>query len=280
MKEKPQFLLISCDYSPIASKMFRTIFFCGWLLLSFSMTVAQDSIKLEKRVNNLVYQGNKQLSKDFAEAEATYRRAISLAENKAQAPYNLGNAYYKSGYFAEAFQRHSEAAQEANTPQERHIAFHNLGNVLMQQKNCKAAVEAYKNALRNDPTDDESRYNLAIAQECAKEQGGSDGKDDKDKKNDEKDQQDKDQKKDQKDQDQQDDNKDNNDKKDGQDKPQDSKPKDSKGDQNKPQPRPSQLSQQQIKSLLEAMSNQEKKVQEKMNAKKEKGAVIKTGKDW
>ncbi len=257
--------------------MRNAILLFGLILLSFFNAAAQDSLKIQQRVNNLVYQGNKQFSKDFADAEATYRRAISLAENKPQAPYNLGNAYYKSGYYAEAFQRHSEAAQEATTPQERHLAFHNLGNVLMQRKDCKAAVEAYKNALRNDPTDDESRYNLAIAQECAKEQGGNDGKDDKDKKNDDKEQQDKDQKKDQKDQDQQDENKDE---KDGKDKPKDSKPNESKGDQNKPQPRPSQLSQQQIKSLLEAMSNLEKKVQEKMNAKKEKGAVIKTGKDW
>ncbi len=277
MRLKLKFELISCNYSQISSKMVRSIYIIVLLFLSLSEGKAQDSIKINQRVTNLVYQGNKQLSENFSQAEASYRRAISLSETKPQAPYNLGNAYYNSGYFPEALQRHSEAAQGATTPRERHLAFHNLGNALMKQKDCMKAVEAYKNALRNDPTDDESRYNLAIAQECAKEQGGNDGEDDKDKNNEDKEQQDKDQKKDQKDQDQQDKNQDE---KDGKDQEKDGKPNDKKGDQNKLQPRPSQLSKQQIKSLLEAMSNQEKKVQEKMNAKKEKGAVIKTGKDW
>ena len=81
-------------------------------------------------------------------------------------------------------------------------------------------------------------------------------------------------------------------KKEGEDeKDEDGKPKDEKKDkgkgdedkkkeQQKPQPQPGQLSPQQIKNLLEAMNNQEQKVQEKMNAEKQKGVKIKTEKDW
>jgi uncharacterized protein YjdB len=56
-----------------------------------------------------------------------------------------------------------------------------MGNVFMQTKKCKEAVEAYKNALRNNPTDDETRYNLGLAKDCAKqqEQENKDNKDDK-----------------------------------------------------------------------------------------------------
>ncbi len=275
MRREQILVLISCSEYQISRHM-RWVY----VLLSFAVATltssafAQDSLNIDKRANNFVYKGNKVVSQNFSEAESSYRQAISLAENKAQAPFNLGNAYYRSGYMSEALKRHAEAAIDATTPQERHLAFHNLGNVFMQQKECKKAVEAYKNALRNDPTDEETRYNLAMAQECAKEQGDGEGKDNKDKQNEDKEQQNKDQQKDQ-------DSQDNKpDEKDGKDQEKDKKPDDSKGDQNRPQSSPSQLSKQQIKSLLEAMSNQEKKVQEKMNAKKEKGAVIKAGKDW
>jgi hypothetical protein len=151
----------------------------------------------------------------------------------------------------------------------------------MQKKQCKEAVSAFKNALRNNPADDESRYNLALAQECAKEQGGGDGDgedEDKDK--------DKDENKDDKNKDEG--NKD--DKNEGEDKEdEDGKPKDDKGDQKnndpkddkgKPQQQPGKLSPQQVKNLLEAMNNEEKKVQEKMNASKTKGIKVKTEKDW
>jgi cytochrome c-type biogenesis protein CcmH/NrfG len=47
----------------------------------------------------------------------------------------------------------------------KHRAFHNLGNVLWM-KRITQAVEAYKNALRNDPSDEETRYNYALAKKC------------------------------------------------------------------------------------------------------------------
>ncbi|WNH14145.1 hypothetical protein [Thalassobellus suaedae] len=53
-----------------------------------------------------------------------------------------------------------------------------------------------------------------------------------------------------------------------------------KKDQQQPKPQPGQMSPQQMKNLLEAMNNQEQKVQEKMNAEKMKGVKIQTDKDW
>lgn len=177
---------------------------------------------------------------------------------------------------------------------EKHKAYHNIGNTLMQQKRCKEAVSAYKNALRNNPSDDESRYNLALAQECAKEQGDGDGDgddEDQDKDQDEnkEDKEDSDDTKD-KDEKNKDEGDEDEDKKEGDDKEnEDGKPKDDEGDQKnkdpkddkgQPQPQQGKLSPQQVKNLLEAMSNEEKKVQEKMNASKTKGVNVKTEKDW
>jgi hypothetical protein len=73
------------------------------------------------------------------------------------------------------------------------------------------------------------------------------------------------------------------DKKDDKGKPQDDKENDNKDPKNQnknQQQQPGKLSPQQIKSLLEAMNNQEKKVQEKINAKKAKGPKVKAAKDW
>ena len=102
---------------------------------------------------------------EFITAEVAYRKAIAIEENKATGSYNLGNAYYKNSKNEEALSRFVNAAKVATTKPQRHQAFHNLGNALMNQKEYSGAVEAYKNALRNNPSDDQSRYNLALAKD-------------------------------------------------------------------------------------------------------------------
>lgn len=253
----------------------------------------------QKKGTNYIYEANNLLGEnDFVSAEMEYRKAISEKPSAVAGTYNLGNAYYNSGNFEEALYRHKQAAETATSKAEKHKAFHNIGNVLMKNKQCKEAVEAYKNALRNDPTDDETRYNLGIAKECAKQQEDQNKDDNKEDKKDEN-KENQDQKENQDNKDKEGDNKDQQDKKDegdqdkkeGEDqKDEDGKPKDEKEDKGKgdeekkdqkpPKPQPGQLSPQQIKNLLEAMNNQEQKVQEKMNAEKQKGVKVKTEKDW
>ena len=263
----------------------------------------KKQLEAEKNSTDLVYEANELASEnDFVSAEMEYRKAISESSSVVAGSYNLGNAYYNNGDYEEALYRHQQAAKTSKNRLEKHKAFHNIGNILMQNKKCKEAVEAYKSALRNNPKDDESRYNLALAKECAKEQGDGDGEDeneDEDKKDQNKDQQDKEDKqdKDEQEEDEEGEEKDkqedqgDQDKKEGdQEEDKDGKPQDEKKDQgegenkdqqkDKPQPKPGQLSPQQIKNLLEAMSDQEQKVQEKINAKKQKGVKVKTDKDW
>jgi len=252
------------------------------LILITSFSFAQKKDKALQKSNDFVFDGNALVDEDFVAAEKEYRKAISKKPSNTSGTYNLGNAYYKSGFYNEALLRHIETANSATTKPEKHQAFHNIGNALMKQKQCKEAVEAFKNALRNDPTDEETRYNLVVAKECAEQQGdggGDDDKEDEDKKEDEN--------KEDESKDKGDDKEDN---KDGDDKDdKDGKPKDEKGDnkdgdpnkeKQKQKPQPGKLSPQQVKNLLEAMNNQEKKVQDKINAKKVKGEKVKTEKDW
>jgi tetratricopeptide (TPR) repeat protein len=152
-------------------------------------------------------------------------------------------------------------------------ANYNIGNTYMSQQKWEEAIDAYKKTLRANPQDADAKYNLSYAEQMLKkqEQENKDKKDKEDK--DKKDDKDKDQKKDQDKKDDQ--NKDNKENKDNQDKDN----KDNK-DQEKQQPQsqPSKLSQKQAEQLLNALKEEEKKLQDKM--KKEKGVPVKMGKDW
>lgn len=275
----------------------KKIIFVLAVLTTF-LSFSQKKDKALVASNDLIYKANEVVNDDFVSAEMEYRKAISQKPSYAIGAYNLGNAYYNNGKFNEALLRHQEAIRTATTKAEKHKAYHNIGNTLMQEKKCKEAVEAYKSALRNNPNDDETRYNLGLAKECSKNQGGGGGGEDEDKE----DEQDQNQQEQQQSQDQNQDQKENNEqndnekeegednKKEGEEQEdEEGKPKDEnkemeqgdqKKDEKRPKPQQGQLSPQQIKNLLEAMNDQEQKVQEKINAQKAKGAKVQTDKDW
>ncbi|MFD2822635.1 aerotolerance regulator BatC [Lacinutrix iliipiscaria] len=263
---------------------------------SFAQDKEEQELLALKKANDLVYKANELVDNDdYVSAEMEYRKAISEQPNLAVGTYNLGNSYYKKGNFDEALYRHQQTIKNAASKDEKHRAFHNIGNILMQNKKCKEATEAFKNALRNNPTDNETRYNYALAKECAEqqEQQEQDKEDENKDQNEEKNEEEKEK---EQDKEQQDENKENKpedegekDEKEGEDKEDENgKPKDEKEDKGKgeeeqkekPQPQPGQLSPQQIKNLLEAMNDQEQKVQDKVNEQKQKGAKVQTEKDW
>jgi len=251
------------------------------------------------------------------QSEVDYRKSISKDKNNALAQYNMGDVLFSQEAYKEAANYYREVSvnKKANK-EEKHKAFHNLGNLAMKDKRYEDAVQYYKEALRNDSTDDETRYNFALAKEMLKKQQNQnkDNKDNKDQNKDNKDQNknNKDQNKDNKDQnkDNKDQNKDNKDQnKDNKDQNKDNKnqDKDDKNqgspeqDKNNSQDNPKnedtpqdnrqpqsnngkqegELSSEQINRILNAINNEEKKTQEKLNAKKIKGTPIRTNKkDW
>lgn len=303
-----------------AKMTFRQNSFFLILALLFSAVInaqqANDEKRLKKEANAYINEAEEALSEnDFASAEAAYRKAIAKDPANTAAKYNMGNLYYNREKSGESQSRFVEADKVSESKEDRHRINHNLGNSFMKQKKYKEAVEAYKNALRNDPTDDETRYNLALAkkkleeeEEQQQDQNNDDNQDNQDNKDQNEDQKDQDQdnegdKGEDKDQDGKPEDEGDNEKQDPKDgegdqeneKPQDQNPneqnkedqnqKDQKGkpDQQKqqqPQPAQGQLSPQQIKNLLEAMNNQEEKTQDKMNAEKAKAVKTRSDKDW
>ena len=249
-------------------------------VLPLSVFSQENKASLQREARGLVRKGNKLYGQEkFSDAEVAYKKAIAKDPNYEIANYNLGVALAEQNRGEEAIAQYELTAKLAENKLTKAEAFHNLGNQHFDTKNYQKSVEAYKNSLRNNPTDDETRYNLALAQKLLEEQQKEDenkeNKDDKDNKDnkDKKDGEDKD--KDKKEGDDEEDKKDKGD--DEKDKKQD--PKDEKKDQQK-KPKPGQLSPQQMEQLLEAMNNEEKKTQEKINARKEKGRKVKQEKDW
>ena len=285
--------------------MKNNILFCFFISILASYNIYAQSENYAKFYNK----GNKFIENNFEEAEKNFRVAIDDSLSDLRATFNLSNKYYSEGLYDEAISRQIESTKLAKNKSEKHKAFHNLGNSLMKKDMCSEAVLAYKNALRNNPSDDETRYNLALAKKCEEEQRNDDqNKDDQNKDNENKDDQNQDdQNKDNEnkdDQNQDDQNKDNENKddqnqddqnkdsenKDDQNQDDQNKDSENKDDQNKDDNKSekpkenknqqSKLSPQQIKNLLKAMENAEKKVQAKVNDKKQKGTKVVSEKDW
>nr|WP_294934204.1 tetratricopeptide repeat protein [uncultured Flavobacterium sp.] len=242
-------------------------------LLFSALIFAQDKDKNLPKGNDAFNE------KKYAEAEADYRVSKFGNPQRATTSYNLGNAIYRQKQPSEAKYSYVEAIENAKGKRQKHKAYHNLGNVLMMEKNYQGAVEAYKNALRNNPKDEETRYNYALAKQKLKENPPKKDDKDKDKNKDQnKDQQPKDNKDQNKDQ--QDKNQDKN--KDKKDDPKNPENKEGKGDEDKqPQkPQPSGASKQRMENLLDAVNNEEKKVQEKVKGREVKGRPTRNEKDW
>lgn len=230
----------------------------------FITTWAQPKAAIRK--GNKLYE-----QKQYKEAAALYQEA--LKENPSYTPglYNLGNSLYQQKQY-EASRKAMEAATKMSKSEKEKAASHyNIGNSYMAEQKWQEAVNAYKQSLKNNPQDENAKYNLSYALQKLKQQqnngGGKDDKKDKDnKEQDKKDQQQRDkQDKKEDDKDQQQQNK------------QDKKEDDKQG-KDKPQPQPSKLSEKQAEQILNALQQEEKKLHDK----KEKGTAIpiKVEKDW
>ena len=224
-----------------------------------------------------LYNGNQSFTeKKYVDAEADYRVTESKkSPKKAVAGYNLGNSIYRQNQQGEAQIRYIQALEHAKTKEEKHRIYHNLGNTFMLDKNYEAAAEAYKNALRNNPNDEETRYNYALAKRKKKDNPPS--------KNNKKDNkggggQDKKPQPENNKNDKGDDKKDQ-DKNKGEDKKEDKGDGEKKEDKNE-NPKPSGADKQRIDNILDAVNNAEKKVQDKVNAKKVKARPVSNEKDW
>ena len=135
----------------------KQIGFLGIMLLSvfgFSQSKAKGYI-IE---GNEYYQKGK-----YDNAEFAYKKAALEDPTSIKANYNLGNALFQQKRYKESITHYKRSAEISQTNNDKHLAYHNLGNAFMQEKDYQNAVDNYKLALKNDPKDDATRYNYALA---------------------------------------------------------------------------------------------------------------------
>ena len=242
--------------------------------MSIHYAVAQSENKLIRRGNNAFDDGN------FQKAEIDYRKALEKNNNSLKGEFNLGGAMYKQESFEEAAKTFETLAGQKLTPAQKSASYHNLGNSLMHLQQFEPAIEAYKNALRQNPKDVDSKYNLEYAkrmlQQQQQQQQDKDQNQDQDQK-DKEDQEDKQDKQDQekKDEEQKQDQQQQKDQKQNQDN------QDQQQQQQQQQQQPKQISKEDAERMLQALKDNEKKTLEKIKLEKLKSAKkVKSEKDW
>lgn len=257
-------------------RIFATLILMSFL--SFTLSAQQNY--------NLIKEGTKLLEqKKFGEAEAAFKKVIQNDNTIKEAHYNLGSAVYGQGRFEEARASYSKALPMFEDKKNIAETHYNIGNTFMSEKKWEESIKSFKNALKNNPADTDSKYNLAYAQEMLKKQQ-QDQEQNKDKKN-EPDEDKKEDKKDDKknedkkdgDKDKKDEEKKQDDKKDG-----DQDKEDQKKDENKPPKEnpanPNKLSKEETERMLNAIESQEQKLQDKKRQEEMSPVRIKTDKDW
>jgi tetratricopeptide (TPR) repeat protein len=217
----------------------------------------------------------------FNKAEIEYRKAIEKKPEENKWNFNLADALYKQKKFGESAEKFKEIADKTLDKVEKSRALHNLGNSMLMSNKLDESIAAYKEALRNNPKDLDTKYNLLYAMNMKKKQQQQKNKDkNKDKDKDKNKDQNKD--KDKKDQDKKD-QKDQN--KDQDKKNQDQQNKNQNQNQNQQnqqqQPQQNKISKQNAEQMLQALENNEKKIQDKVKKVQALKAQSKrVEKDW
>ena len=262
----------------------------GLFVAILMLAIALPQIAGAQVERRYIRQGNRQFNKAFADtarvdsvllrdAEASYRKALEEDPNNWDASFNLANTMLSQGRMEEAARQYQALGSKTDVEKEkRAAAYHNLGNCLLQSENLQGAVEAYKNALRNNPNDLETKYNLAWAQDKMKQQQNENQQNQNQNKQDQDQQQDQKQNQDQQQDQQQNQDQQQKDKQDQQS--QDNQQQQPQQAQQQPEQNDEQMSKEDAMRILEALENDEKDVQEKVQKQKAQPQRRRTQKDW
>lgn len=207
---------------------------------------------------------------NFAEAEVEFRKAGSINQELYEAEFNTGAALYAQEKYEETVKQYESLLSHTDDEKETASIWHNIGNSLLEAEQYAPSIEAYKNSLRKNPADEDTRYNLAYAKQKLKEQNQEKGQEQNQEKGQNQQEQDKD-----KDQQQQDQDKDQErDQRDQEQQEQDQQ------EEQQQQAAPREISKEDAERMLKAIQQQEKDVKEKVDKKKAAAAKVKTEKDW
>ena len=197
----------------------------------------------------------------FNDAEMKYRKSLEKDQDYFAASYNLADAIYKQERYEESSALFEALKDNVKDKNQLSKVYHNLGNSLLKQQKLEESIAAYKDALRNNPTDKETRHNLALAQQMLKQkqEQQEQNKDEKENKKDEQNE---------------------NQQKQKEDKKEEQKEQEQEQEQEQQPQEKEDMSKETAEKMLEALQQQEKELQEKLQKKKVKGKKVKVLKDW
>lgn len=211
-------------------------------------------LAMAQQDRDLIRSGNKfYRQKKYSAAEVDYRKAISKNPENPQALYNLGCALMMQNKSSEAVKFYEKASSVETNKMRKAKIYHNIGVICQSGKMYGEAIKAYSEALRNNPSDNETRYNLVLCKRLQKDKRNNNNKQ---KKQEGKDKQEEQNGKSEKNKDK---NKQKNDK------------------QNQQQP---QMSKDNAEQLINAAIQQEQQTQERMNKNRQQQSSKHLEKNW
>ncbi len=204
-----------------------------------------------------IRRGNR-LAKDtlFSKAQVQYQKAIEFDNTNPQAHYNLGNALLFQNKAEDAMKEYDSAVKFERNKERKAKMYHNMGVVLQSAKQFDKALACYQNALRNDPTNDQTRYNYALClYQLKNNQGGSDNQD-------------------------QEQNENGQDEKNEQDKQEQQKQEQQNEQKEEQKPQPDQMSKENAEQMLKAAMQDEKATQDKIQRAQQQPNQKRLQKQW
>ena len=209
--------------------------------------------------NQLIREGNKLFSsKNYAQSEILYRKAVDKDGNNAIANYNLGRSLQAQKKNEEAKKFYDNAAKLEKDPVRLSSSYNNLGTILQDEQNYEKAIEAYKSALRSNPNHKNARYNLELCKRKQKQQQQNQQSSNNDKNKSDK----------------------NKDKKKKQPRNQNQKNNNQKNDHKNKQQKDQGMSKDNAEQLLNAVKQQEKETQERLSKVMRQPSDKKLDKNW
>ena len=135
----------------------------SFIVLSIGVLTFHNVVRAQQ-VNEIISKGNDMYKQQqYEPAKKAYDEALIKDSSNAIAKFNLANTTYRLAKPDEAIKIFDDLAFKNREPDDKAKAYYNKGVVLSNQKKLEESIEAYKNALRQEPNDKEARENLQKA---------------------------------------------------------------------------------------------------------------------
>lgn len=232
-----------------------------FVILLNSVVVFAQHPNSKIRKGNTAYKDS-----SYSDAEQLYREALMKDQSSYEASFNMADAIYKQERYSEANSLFKALSEKTDDKIKKSESYHNLGNSLLKEQKLDEAIEAYKNALRNNPKDLDTKHNLAYAMRMKNQ---SQEQEKEEQKEEEKEEDKKEEKEEQEEEE----------KGENQEEKGEQSEEEKKEEPKQPQD-PNEMTEEEAQQILDALQQQEKELQEDLQKKKQKGVKLKILKDW